>query len=235
MTMTPDEMFGAPDPDTVRRLEYVAASHYVRTSLFARLKGNPHRSALAANCIWAGGHHHRELGLPDDGVQLAVSTLEKQRQGWERLSNLDDSTIESLLKAARGCSAKAPTSAGADVAKRVLGALLAITKSRKDPPLTEAERDRIVMRGVDKKLREIRAQASQAPAPLAHSQPSLAPQGGAPAAAAKPVSRILNRETGKVFETVACGAGFDAFFEIKLENGEPMYELVTSSGDVNET
>jgi hypothetical protein len=161
---------------------------------------------------------------PNDAASMAWCLVKAARIGSKNhqdslaaLSSLDRSQLGDLRAAIRGT--------------------IASEKTTESPMRLELAKDILTMlNGFVSRLGS-KAQASREPAPLAHSQPLLAPQGGAPAAAAaaKPVSRILNRETGKVFETVACGAGFDAFFEIKLENGEPMYELVTSIGDVNET
>ncbi len=128
--MTPDEVFGPIDPKKQRKLDYVAAAHYVRSSIFARLKGNPHRSALAANCVWAGGHFHYMNERPDVGVELSDRTVMNQMAAWDRICSIDDDTLEALMTAARGCAARSPTREGSDVAKRVIDALQAIVSSR---------------------------------------------------------------------------------------------------------
>lgn len=131
--MTPDELFGPADPQHARKLAYVAAAHFVRSSLFARLKGHAHRSQLAANAIWAGGHWATSKGL-NDGVDLADSTIDKMRGGYELVSRLDKATLELLQKAARGGAAKATNKEQADVAHRVISAIGEILSSRASAP-----------------------------------------------------------------------------------------------------
>lgn len=131
--MTPDELFGPEDPERARKLAYVAAAHSVRSSLFARLKGQVHRSSLAANAIWAGGHWARTKGM-DPGVELAPATLDKMRGGYELVSRLDKATLETLQKAAKGGAAKTTNKEQADVAFRVISALGEILSSRASAP-----------------------------------------------------------------------------------------------------
>ncbi len=126
---SPDELFGPADPERSRKLAYVQAAHRVRSSIFASLAGNAHRSDLAAHALWAGGHYHLEH--EHEEVDLSQLTIEKMRRGWEKMGELDSVTLERVWKAAKKYVTRAPDAASAEVAKRVEVALRAILEDRR--------------------------------------------------------------------------------------------------------
>lgn len=99
LAMSYADAFG-PVPETVTaNSRRNAAVSWVRTSLFSRLKGNPHRSKVAVAVMYTA-----ELSRP--GVMPA--RRDKLEDARARLGRLDLCELDSILEAVRAAHAAAP-------------------------------------------------------------------------------------------------------------------------------